>query len=62
MAVSREFVCSDCSNNWQVSFVRGKPGVCPQCGSANIEKTAQGRGLTRAGKGVGKDKGRRWIR
>jgi DNA-directed RNA polymerase subunit RPC12/RpoP len=62
MALSKEFVCSDCSNNWRVSFARGKPGACPQCGSANIQRTVQGKGLTRFQKGFSKDKGRRWIR
>ena len=62
MAISREFVCGDCSHNWQVGFGRGRPGACPQCGSASIQKTAQGRGLARVRKGFGKDRGRRWIR
>jgi Zn finger protein HypA/HybF involved in hydrogenase expression len=62
MAVSREFVCADCSNNWQVSFVRVKPGACPQCGSANVQRAVQGRGLARFHKGSSKDRGRRWIR
>jgi len=62
VAVAREFVCADCSNNWRVAFGRGMPGACPQCGSANIQKVAQGRGWARFRKSFSKDKGRRWVR
>jgi len=62
MAVSGEFVCTDCSHNWQVPLGKGRPGACPQCGSASIQRIAQGKELSRFHKGVGRDKGRRWIR
>lgn len=62
MDVSKEFVCADCSNNWKAPFSRGKPGACPQCGSANIQRAVQGKGLARSRKGGSKDNGRRWIR
>jgi predicted DNA-binding protein (UPF0251 family) len=51
MDETRTFNCHDCGNKWETGYGAGRPQSCPKCGSANIHRTGQVRGLFRKGKG-----------
>lgn len=52
----RQFVCSDCKNEWGVPFGTGRPAECPKCQGKNIHRAPQDRGWARTG-GFGRGRG-----
>ena len=36
---ARKFQCSDCRQEWSVSFETGRPETCPQCNSSNFHRS-----------------------
>ncbi len=53
MAQKRTFECSDCEHSWGVPFGTGRPAACPKCGSNNLHRAKNERGLGRGGRGMG---------
>ena len=48
---SKKFKCLDCGNEWEEPHGRGRPSVCPKCGSKNIHRAPQDRRYARLGRG-----------
>lgn len=46
--MKRQFLCSDCKNEWFEAFGTGRPAQCPKCQSKNIHRASQDRGWARA--------------
>ena len=56
MPGERLFACNDCRHRWKVRYGTGRPEECPQCKSANINRSGEERGLvagTEKGCGMG---------
>ncbi|HVP57742.1 MAG TPA: DUF134 domain-containing protein [bacterium] len=43
----RQFVCSDCKNEWSVPYGTARPAECPKCKSTNVHRAPQDRGWAR---------------
>jgi len=54
----RQFVCYECKHEWMLPYGCGRPNECPICKSGNIHRSPQDRGWARAGRGLGRGRGR----
>jgi predicted DNA-binding protein (UPF0251 family) len=56
--MERQFVCSECKNEWSLPHGTGRPSECPRCKSLDIHRAPQDRGWARARHGCGHGRGR----
>jgi predicted DNA-binding protein (UPF0251 family) len=56
--MERQFICSECKNEWMVAYGGGRPAECPKCKSGNIHRAPQDRGWARGPHGRGHSRGR----
>lgn len=52
IVAARRFVCDSCGHAWEEPFGTGRPGECPECGSAEVARVDWGQATRRREKEV----------